>query len=65
MSDAITCRPAALECYAQVFDPITLPRDCRVGEGKIAVDEDVLWFRAGEEVGRSVVSCRELSVAAR
>jgi hypothetical protein len=52
MIDAITCRPVALECYAQVFNPVTLCRGCRVGEGKFAVDEvSMLPFRAGEEVG--------------
>jgi hypothetical protein len=34
MIDAITCRRAALECYAQVFNTVTLRRGCRVVEGK-------------------------------
>jgi len=66
MIGAIACRPAALECYAQIFNPVTLCRSCRVVEGKIAVDEDAMPpFRAAEEIGRSVVPCREPLVAAR
>ena len=60
MIDAITCRRVALECYAQVFDTVTLCRGWRVVEGRIAVDEDaMLPLRAAEEVGRSVIPCRE------
>jgi len=39
MSDAIACRSAALECYAQVFDLGTLRRGCRGVDGRTALTE--------------------------